>query len=209
MRNGFKTGFPGGRKNSWLNLEEKGLPALEVSARLEEEIAQLSAEDPGDFPGRSGYHRTGGGSVGLDGLQVSGSDLLFTVGEDQVKAWTIKRNTLAKSAAGKIHSDIERGFIRAEVAAYSDLFEHGSMAKLREKGLFRLDGERFIRYKMGISSIFALTFDSTGLDTKSYCCSWRNPDLRMDRSGFFYNVFIDVSYKGVNLTDLKLIFLST
>ena len=67
----------------------------------------------------------------------------FTVGEDEVKAWTIKQNTPAKKAAGKIHSDIERGFIRAEVAAYSDLFEHGSMAKLREKGLFRLEGKDY------------------------------------------------------------------
>jgi ribosome-binding ATPase YchF (GTP1/OBG family) len=68
----------------------------------------------------------------------------FTVGADEVKAWTIENGTNARKAAGKIHTDIERGFIRAEVTKYSDLFELGSMAKLKEKGLFRLEGKEYI-----------------------------------------------------------------
>ena len=66
------------------------------------------------------------------------------LGEDEVKAWTIKKETIARNAAGKIHSDIERGFIRAEVIAYDDLKELGSMAAVREQGLFRLEGKDYL-----------------------------------------------------------------
>ncbi len=68
----------------------------------------------------------------------------FTVGEDEVKAWTIEEGTMARKAAGKIHSDIERGFIRAEVVEYEDLKNLGSMNAVKEKGLFRLEGKEYI-----------------------------------------------------------------
>ncbi|HYG58058.1 MAG TPA: DUF933 domain-containing protein, partial [Symbiobacteriaceae bacterium] len=68
----------------------------------------------------------------------------LTVGEDEVRAWTIRRGTTAKEAAGKIHSDIERGFIRAEVVAYADLIAAGSMARAREQGHFRLEGRDYM-----------------------------------------------------------------
>ena len=68
----------------------------------------------------------------------------FTVGEDEVKAWTINQGDKAKKAAGKIHSDIERGFIRAEVVEYQDLKELGNMQAVKEKGLFRLEGKEYI-----------------------------------------------------------------
>jgi len=68
----------------------------------------------------------------------------LTVGEDEVRAWTIEEGTIAKKAAGKVHSDIERGFIRAEVVKYDSIKELGSMAKVREKGLFRLEGKEYI-----------------------------------------------------------------
>ena len=123
----FKTGFPG-KEEFLAELEEKGLPALEVSARLEEEIAQLSAEDREIFMEDLGITEPGVDRLARMVYRYLGLISFFTVGEDEVKAWTIKQNTPAKKAAGKIHSDIERGFIRAEVAAYSDLFEHGSMA---------------------------------------------------------------------------------
>lgn len=138
----FKTGFPG-KEEFLAELEEKGLPALEVSARLEEEIAQLSAEDREIFMEDLGITEPGVDRLARMVYRYLGLISFFTVGEDEVKAWTIKQNTPAKKAAGKIHSDIERGFIRAEVAAYSDLYEHGSMAKLREKGLFRLEGKDY------------------------------------------------------------------
>ncbi|MHB1126230.1 MAG: DUF933 domain-containing protein, partial [Bacillota bacterium] len=68
----------------------------------------------------------------------------FTVGEDEVKAWTINDGLDARRAAGKVHSDIERGFIRAEVVAYDHFREYGSMAKVKEKGLARLEGKDYI-----------------------------------------------------------------
>lgn len=66
------------------------------------------------------------------------------MGEDEVKAWTIEKGTIARKAAGKIHSDIERGFIRAEVVEFQDLKEKGSMAAVKEHGLFRLEGKEYI-----------------------------------------------------------------
>ena len=67
----------------------------------------------------------------------------FTVGEDEVRAWSIHRGTAAKQAAGKVHTDMERGFIRAEIVHFNDLFTLGSVAKAREKGLFRLEGKDY------------------------------------------------------------------
>ncbi len=74
------------------------------------------------------------------------SDLisLFTTGEDEVRAWTIAQGTVARKAAGRIHSDIERGFIRAEVVAYDDFMVHGSEAKCKEAGKFRLEGKEYV-----------------------------------------------------------------
>jgi ribosome-binding ATPase YchF (GTP1/OBG family) len=68
----------------------------------------------------------------------------LTCGEDEVKAWTIKKGTLARAAAGKIHSDIERGFIRAEVIKYQDFEQLGSINAVKEKGLFRLEGKEYL-----------------------------------------------------------------
>jgi hypothetical protein len=68
----------------------------------------------------------------------------FTTGEDEVRAWTITRGTVARKAAGKIHSDIERGFIRAEVIAYQEFIVHGSEAKCKEAGKLRLEGKDYI-----------------------------------------------------------------
>ena len=68
----------------------------------------------------------------------------FTIGTDEVKAWTVKRGTNARSAAGKVHSDMERGFIRAEVVKFNELSNLGSLAKVKEKGLARLEGRDYI-----------------------------------------------------------------
>ena len=86
---------------------------------------------------------------GLDKLIRASYKLLglmsfLTAGVQEVRAWTIKAGTKAPQAAGKIHSDIERGFIRAEVVAYDDLVECGSEAKAKEKGLYRLEGKEYI-----------------------------------------------------------------
>ena len=68
----------------------------------------------------------------------------FTVGEDEVRAWTIRRGTVAREAAGTIHSDIERGFIRAEVVRWDDLLKHGTLAHCRDKALLRLEGKEYV-----------------------------------------------------------------
>jgi ribosome-binding ATPase YchF (GTP1/OBG family) len=68
----------------------------------------------------------------------------LTIGEDEVRAWTIRAGTPAKAAAGKVHSDIERGFIRAEVVSYENLARLGDMGKVKEKGLMRLEGKDYI-----------------------------------------------------------------
>ena len=86
---------------------------------------------------------------GLDKVIKASYDLLglmsfLTAGEPEVRAWTIKKGTKAPAAAGKIHSDIERGFIRAEIVSYDDLVREGSMVAAREKGLVRSEGKEYI-----------------------------------------------------------------
>ncbi len=86
---------------------------------------------------------------GLDKVVKSSYDLLglmsfLTAGEPEVRAWTIKKGTKAPQAAGKIHSDIERGFIRAEIVSYDDLMREGSMNAVKEKGLLRSEGKEYI-----------------------------------------------------------------
>ena len=85
---------------------------------------------------------------GLDRLVIASYDILglmsyLTAGEVEVRAWTIRKGTKAPQAAGKIHSDIERGFIKAEIVSYDDLIKYGSMAKAREKGLIRMEGKEY------------------------------------------------------------------
>lgn len=140
---GLKSGFHG-KEEFLAELQEKGLPALEVSARIEQEIAELSEDDRALFMEDLGLKEPGIDRLARMVYRHLGLISFFTVGEDEVKAWTIDVGTVAKKAAGKIHSDIERGFIRAEVVAYPDLIEHGSTAKLREKGLFRLEGKEYL-----------------------------------------------------------------
>ena len=86
---------------------------------------------------------------GLDKVVKTSYDLLglmsfLTAGEPEVRAWTIKKGTKAPQAAGKIHSDIERGFIRAEVVSYDDLIKEGSMLACKEKGLVRSEGKEYV-----------------------------------------------------------------
>ena len=80
-------------------------------------------------------------------------DTILTGGEDEVRAWTITRGTKAPQAAGKIHSDLERGFIRAEVVAFDDLKACGTMAVAREKGLLRAEGKEYVMKDGDITNI--------------------------------------------------------
>ena len=115
-----------------------------ISARIEEEIAELDKDEKELF-----LHELGADESGLDKLIKASYRLLglisyLTAGKPEVRAWTIKKGTNAPQAAGKIHTDFERGFIRAEVVAYRDLMENGSMTAAKEKGLVRSEGKEYV-----------------------------------------------------------------
>ncbi|MFZ5642249.1 MAG: redox-regulated ATPase YchF [Bacillota bacterium] len=135
--------YPG--KSSLVDLAAKrGIGLIEVCGQMEMEISQLPDEDREIFMEDLGVEELGAERLTRAVYETLGLISFFTVGEDEVKAWTIEKGTDAKRAAGKIHSDIERGFIRAEVVGYNDLVELGSMAKVKEKGLARLEGKEYI-----------------------------------------------------------------
>ena len=118
--------------------------AVTVSAPIEQEISTLSPEEQKDFLADLGL-----AEPSLDRVTRASYDLLgvisfFTVGEDEVRAWTIRRGSRAREAAGSIHSDIERGFIRAEVVHCDDLIRLKTMAACRDAGLLRLEGKEYV-----------------------------------------------------------------
>ena len=124
--------------------KEEGAEAMVLSARVEAEIAELDAADRTAFLADLGLTATARdrfirASYGLLDL-IS----FLTAGEDECRAWPIRRGTTAVKAAGKIHSDIERGFIRAEVMAFDDFVRLGSEAKCREAGKLRLEGKEYV-----------------------------------------------------------------
>ncbi|MFZ5352225.1 MAG: redox-regulated ATPase YchF [Bacillota bacterium] len=124
--------------------KERNAPIMEICARAEAEISELEEEDRLMFMEELGITRSGIDILAETTYNYMGLISFLTAGEDEVRAWTIKKGTDAKKAAGKIHSDIERGFIRAEVVKYKDIHELGSMVKVKEKGLFRLEGKEYI-----------------------------------------------------------------
>lgn len=118
---------------------------IPLSVKIEEEISTIEDEEEK----KEMLEAMGLETSGLDRLIVASYDILglmsyLTVGEIEARAWTIKKGTKAPEAAGKIHSDIQRGFIKAEIVSYEDLIEAGSMAKAREKGLLRLEGKEYV-----------------------------------------------------------------
>ena len=124
--------------------EAQGAQVIPVCAKLEAEIAQLEAEEKQLFLDDLGVAESG-----LDRLVKASYTLLglisyLTSGEDECRAWTTRKGTKAPQAAGKIHSDFERGFIRAEVISYEDLMACGTRAAAREKGLIRSEGKEYV-----------------------------------------------------------------
>ena len=122
----------------------EGSQVLVICAKVEEEIAQLDLEEKQMF-----LEEMGIGQSGLDRLVQTGYSLLglisyLTAGPKEVRAWTIENGTKAPQAAGKIHTDFERGFIRAEIVAYDDLIREGSMVACKEKGLVRSEGKEYV-----------------------------------------------------------------
>lgn len=118
--------------------------AVAISAQIEEEIAMLDEEEREVFLADLGLTESGLDKVIHTGYHLLGLISFLTAGPDEVRAWTIKRGTKAPQAAGKIHSDFERGFIRAEIVAFADLKACGTQAAAREKGLVRSEGKEYV-----------------------------------------------------------------
>ena len=117
---------------------------IPLCVRLEEELSTLDKEDKIEMLHDLGLDESGLDKVIKASYKLLGLMSFLTAGEPEVRAWTIKIGTKAPQAAGKIHSDIERGFIRAEVVSYDDLMREGSMNAVKEKGLMRLEGKDYI-----------------------------------------------------------------
>lgn len=115
-----------------------------LCVKIEEEISSLEEEDKKEMLEALGLEESGLDKVIKKSYDLLGLMSFLTAGEPEVRAWTIKKGTKAPQAAGKIHSDIERGFIKAEVVSYFDLIEAGSMVNAREKGLVRSEGKEYI-----------------------------------------------------------------
>ncbi len=140
---GFRRGDYPGREQLRQRTTEARLPFVETCAQLEEEIQELPMEEREEFLRDLGVAESGIERVARSVYAHLGLISFLTAGEDEVRAWTIKSRTTAKEAAGKIHSDIERGFIRAEVVAFDDFAATGSLAGARDKGTLRLEGKEY------------------------------------------------------------------
>jgi GTP-binding protein YchF len=121
-----------------------GLGLVVLAGRVEMDIAQMPAADQKEFASSLGLAEPAIGRFINAAYALLDLISMLTSGEDECRAWTIKRGTIAQKAAGKIHSDIERGFIRAEVMRWDDLVKLGSEAKCREAGKLRLEGKEYV-----------------------------------------------------------------
>lgn len=118
--------------------------AMVVCARLEEELSSLEEDEKQEMLSEYGLDESGLDKLIQASYKLLGLMSFLTAGVQEVRAWTIKEGTKAPKAAGKIHSDIERGFIRAEIVGYDDLVNCGSESKAKEKGLYRLEGKEYV-----------------------------------------------------------------
>jgi GTP-binding protein YchF len=124
--------------------KEEGSEVVAVSARLEAELAELPEEDAAEYLEALGLPKLGAERVIQVGYRLLNLITFLTAGEDEVRAWTVTKGAKAPEAAGKIHSDIERGFIRAEVTRFEDFMATGSFAAASKKGLQRLEGKDYV-----------------------------------------------------------------
>ena len=123
---------------------EEGSETFVICAQIEQELADLSEEEKAVFLEDLGIHSTGFDLLVAASYKLLGLISYLTAGPKEVRAWTITNGTKAPGAAGKIHSDFERGFIRAEIVNFDDLVESGSYNAAREKGLVRLEGKEYV-----------------------------------------------------------------
>ena len=124
--------------------KETGSEVFAICAQIEEEISELDDEERQMFLDDLGLKESGLEKLIRASYHLLGLMSFLTSGEDETRAWTIKQGTKAPQAAGKIHTDFERGFIKAEVVNYKDLLENGSLAAAREKGLVRMEGKEYV-----------------------------------------------------------------
>ena len=124
--------------------EKEGAQVLPICAKLEQDIAELEGEEKQMFLEELGVEESGLDRLIKCSYALLGLISFLTYGKDECRAWTIRKGTKAPKAAGKIHTDIERGFIRAEVIAYDDMMKCGSVNAAKEKGLLRSEGKDYV-----------------------------------------------------------------
>lgn len=124
--------------------EQEGAETFPICAEMEAQIAELDADEKQMFLEDMGLEKSGLDRLIKKSYSLLGLISYLTAGKPEVRAWTIKKGTKAPQAAGKIHTDFERGFIRAEVVAYDDLMACGSMTAAKEKGLVRSEGKEYV-----------------------------------------------------------------
>jgi ribosome-binding ATPase len=132
---------------------EKDFRTVEFAGQFEMELSALDADEAREFMEEMKISASAKDRLSMLAYEVLGYITFFTVGADEVKAWTIRRGETAVDAAGAIHSDLARGFIRAECFSYDDLMSLGSEKALRDKGLFRLEGKNYLVHDGDIMSI--------------------------------------------------------
>lgn len=123
---------------------KEGAKVISLSAKIEEELAGLESEEREAFKEELGITESGLEKLVATSYNLLGLMSFLTAGEKEVRAWTIKKGTKAPQAAGKIHTDFEKGFIKAEVVSFSDLIEAGSYLKAKEKGKVRMEGKDYV-----------------------------------------------------------------
>lgn len=126
--------------------ESEGSEIIAVSAQIEAELAELDGEEKATFLEELGIEESGLDKLIRSSYALLGLISFLTAGPKEVRAWTIRKGTKAPQAAGKIHSDFERGFIRAEVVSFDDLVREGDRAKVKEKGLLRSEGKEYVMH---------------------------------------------------------------
>jgi GTP-binding protein YchF len=124
--------------------KKEGAPVVPICGKIESEIAELEASEKKDFLDTLGMEEPGLSRVIRAGYNLLGLQTYFTAGEQEVRAWTIHKGDRAPQAAGVIHTDFEKGFIRAEVYHCEDLFKHHNEAKIKDAGLLRLEGKEYV-----------------------------------------------------------------
>ena len=124
--------------------QKENAQVITLCVKIEEELSALDGEDKKEMLEAIGLEESGLDKVIKASYDLLGLMSFLTAGKKEVRAWTIKKGTKAPQAAGKIHSDFERGFIKAEIVSYDDLIKNGSYQKVKELGLVRLEGKEYV-----------------------------------------------------------------